>query len=108
MAKRDYYEVLGVAKGASQDEIKKAFRKKPTRYLATQKSAKPMTNLVMLQGLTKPAVGKTLTAKPVTHLAAEAVRLVMVYSLILVVLAVEVWVTYLMHSFVVKQTKYAM
>lgn len=28
MAKRDYYEVLGVAKGASADEIKKAFRRK--------------------------------------------------------------------------------
>jgi len=28
MSKRDYYETLGIAKGANADEIKKAYRRK--------------------------------------------------------------------------------
>ena len=32
MAKRDYYEVLGLSKGASQDEIKKSYRRLAMKY----------------------------------------------------------------------------
>ena len=32
MSKRDYYEVLGISKGACADEIKKAYRKLSKQY----------------------------------------------------------------------------
>ena len=32
MAKRDYYDVLGIAKSASKDEIKKAYRKLALKF----------------------------------------------------------------------------
>ena len=32
MAKRDYYEVLGVARGANEDDIKKAYRKQAVKF----------------------------------------------------------------------------
>ncbi|MDY5022576.1 MAG: DnaJ domain-containing protein, partial [Blautia sp.] len=32
MAKKDYYEVLGLQKGADENEIKKAYRKLAKKY----------------------------------------------------------------------------
>jgi molecular chaperone DnaJ len=32
MAKRDYYEILGIAKNAGDDDIKKAYRKLAIKY----------------------------------------------------------------------------
>ena len=95
--KRDYYEVLGVQKGATEEEIKKAYKKmarkyhpdlnpgdkdaeessrrsmRPTMFFPTRTSASAMTSSDSLGSI--PTMGPASpAAASVAALAAQAVR----------------------------------
>ena len=63
MNKRDYYEVLGLSKNASEQDIKSAFRKLSRKYHPDMQSGSQMLRRKMLKRSSKKPDDGTVDAE---------------------------------------------
>ena len=63
MNKHDYYEVLGLSKNASEQDIKSAFRKLSRKYHPDMQSGSQMLRRKMLKRSSKKADDGTVDAE---------------------------------------------